>query len=263
MFAMDYKNLFNYEGKRVVVIGGNGGIGGAIAEGFAAVGAKVAIVGRNAEKAQVKADAIKAATGNDVKVYAADASKEEDVKALSEAVKADFGGIDILVNSQGLNKKSPIAEQDVEIWDAMFAANVRSIMLTQKYFTPMMMEQNWGRVINVSSIGAVRCKNDDISTAYGATKGAVNALTLNACPTLAKYNITINNIAPIMTRTEMMIPIFAANPALETGTAARVPAGRIGQPEDCAGIALCLASDAMAFVTGQVFYADGGLCTQQ
>mgnify|MGYP002869831677 CR=1 FL=1 len=99
---------------------------------------------------------------------------EEDVKALSEAVKADFGGIDILVNSQGLNKKSPIAEQDVEIWDAMFAANVRSIMLTQKYFTPMMMEQNWGRVINVSSIGAVRCKNDDISTAYGATKGAVN-----------------------------------------------------------------------------------------
>ena len=260
---MDYKNLFNYEGKRVVVIGGNGGIGGAIAEGFAAVGAKVAIVGRNAEKTQKKADAIKEATGADVKVYACDASEEADVKALSEAVKADFGGIDVLVNSQGINKKSPVAEQPVDVWDQMFAANVRSIMLTQKYFTPMMAEQNWGRVINVSSIGAVRCKNDDISTAYGATKGAVNAITLNTCPQLAKNNITINNIAPIMTKTEMMLPIFAANPALETGTAARVPAGRIGEPEDCAGIALCLASDAMGFVTGQVIYADGGLCTQQ
>jgi len=260
---MDYKNLFNYEGKRVVVIGGNGGIGGAIAEGFAAVGCDVAIVGRNAEKTQKKADEIKAATGADVRVYAADASEEAEVAALAEKVKADMGGIDILVNSQGINKKSPIKDQSVDVWDQMFAANVRSIMLTQKYFTPMMEEQKWGRVINVSSIGAVRCKADDISTAYGATKGAVNAITLNACPQLAKSNITINNIAPIMTRTEMMIPIFAANPALETGTAARVPAGRIGQPEDCAGIALCLASDAMAFVTGQVFYADGGLCTQQ
>ena len=206
---MDYKNLFNYEGKRVVVIGGNGGIGGAIAEGFAAVGAKVAIVGRNAEKTQKKADAIKEATGADVKVYACDASEEADVKALSEAVKADFGGIDVLVNSQGINKKSPVAEQPVDVWDQMFAANVRSIMLTQKYFTPMMAEQNWGRVINVSSIGAVRCKNDDISTAYGATKGAVNAITLNTCPQLAKNNITINNIAPIMTKTETILrPIW-------------------------------------------------------
>ncbi len=260
---MDYKNLFNYEGKRVVVIGGNGGIGGAIAEGFAAVGAKVAIVGRNAEKTQKKADEIAAATGAEVKIYALDAACEDQVKKLSEDVKADFGGIDILVNSQGINKKAFVAEQDVEVWDQMMAANVRSIMLTCKYFLPMMKEQNWGRVINVSSIGAVRCKNNDFSTAYGTTKGAVDAFTLNVCPGYAPYGITVNNIGPIMTETEMMKPIFEANPIIKTGTMERVPAGRIGLPEDCAGIALCLASDAMAFVTGQIIYADGGLCTQQ
>ncbi len=260
---VDYKNLFNYEGKRVVVVGGNGGIGGAIAEGFAAVGANVIIVGRNAEKTQKKADEINAARGTDVKVFAADASSEDDVKALCEFTKETLGGIDILVNSQGINKKSPIAEQPVDVWDQMYAANVRSIMLTCKYLGTLMQENGWGRIINVSSIGAVRCKNDDISTAYGSTKGAVNALTLNYAPAAAKHGITVNNIAPIMTETEMMKPIFEANPALKTGTAARVPAGRIGVPEDCAGIALALASDAMSFVTGQVIYADGGLCTQQ
>ncbi len=260
---LDYKNLFNLEGKRAVVIGGNGGIGSAIAEGFAAVGCKVVITGRGAEKTQAKADEINAAVGgNNVFPFASDASVEADVEALAAYVKETFGGIDILVNSQGLNKKSPVVDQDVQVWDDMFAANVRSIMLTCKHFGPMMIEQKWGRVINIASIGAVRTKNNDTSTAYGATKGAVNALTLNLSAGWAQYGITVNNIAPIMTETPMMtaMPIW---PQLKEGTAARVPAGRIGQPEDCAKLALFFASDAADFVTGQVLYPDGGLLTQQ
>ena len=260
---VDYSNLFEFEGKRAVVIGGNGGIGGAVAEGFAAVGMKVVIVGRNAEKTQKKADEINAARGTDVKIFACDASVEADVKALAQYVNETLGGIDILVNSQGINKKSPVPEQDVEVWDQMYAANVRSIMLTCKYFLNSMKEQGWGRVINVSSIGAVRCKGDDVSTAYGSTKGAVNALSLNIAPGYAKYGVTVNCIAPIMTETEMMKPLFEANPILKTGTAERVPAGRIGLPEDIAKIALFFASDASEFVTGQIIYADGGLLTQQ
>ncbi|MGI6071421.1 MAG: SDR family NAD(P)-dependent oxidoreductase [Lachnospiraceae bacterium] len=260
---VDYKKLFNLEGKRVVVIGGNGGIGGAIAEGFAAVGCKVAVVGRNEAKTQAKADEINAARGTDVVALVADCAVEADVVALVADVKAKLGGCDILVNSQGVNKKSPVIEQDVEVWDQMYAANVRSIMLTCKHFGPMMIEQNWGRVINISSIGAVRCKNDDISTAYGSTKGAVNSLSLNLSAGFAKHGITVNCIAPIITETEMMKPIFEANPAIKTGTVARVPMGRLGLPEDCAKIALFFASDASDFVTGQIIYADGGLCTQQ
>lgn len=95
----------------------------------------------------------------------------------------------------------------------MFAANVRSIMLTCKYFGQGMKEQHWGRIINVSSIGAVRSKMSDISVCYGSTKGAVNAYSLNLAAGWAQYGITVNCIAPIMTETEMMKPIFEKNPS--------------------------------------------------
>jgi len=259
----DYKNLFNLKGKRAVVIGGGGGIGGAIAEGFAAVGVNVAIVGRGLEKLQKQADKINKNTGASVKCFAADCGDDGAVAKLYADVCAALGGADILVNSQGVNKKFSALEHPVEEWDEMFAANVRSIMLTCKYFGRYMKEQHYGRIINISSIGAVRSKQSDISVCYGSTKGAVNAYSLNLAAGWAEYGITVNCIAPIMTETDMMKPIFEKNPELLTGTIARVPAGRVGTPEDCAGLAMFFASDAAGFVTGQVLYPDGGLCTLQ
>ena len=91
----------------------------------------------------------------------------------------------------------------------------------------------------------------------------MNAYSLNLAAGWAEYGITVNCIAPIMTETEMMKPIFEKNPELLTGTIARVPAGRVGKPEDCAGLAMFFASDAAGFVTGQILYPDGGLCTLQ
>lgn len=261
---VDYKNMFNLEGKRAVVVGGGGGIGGAIAEGFAAVGVKVAIVGRGKEKLEKKAAQIKADTGATVVCLAGDMGNEADVARIAEEAKAGLGGtVDILVNSQGVNKKFSALEHPVAEWDEMFAANVRSIMLTCKYFGQGMKDQHWGRIINVSSIGAVRSKMSDISVCYGSTKGAVNAYSLNLAAGWAQYGITVNCIAPIMTETEMMKPIFEKNPELLTGTIARVPAGRVGKVEDCAGLAMFFASEAAGFVTGQILYPDGGLCTLQ
>lgn len=259
----DYKKLFNLKNKRAVVIGGGGGIGGAIAEGFAAVGVNVAIVGRSLEKLQRQADKIKKNTGASVKCFSADCSREDSVAKLYDEVLAALGGVDILVNSQGLNKKFSALEHPVDEWDEMFAANVRSIMLTCKYFGRYMKEQHYGRIINISSIGAIRSKQSDISVCYGSTKGAVNAYSLNLAAGWAEYGITVNCIGPIITETEMMKPIFEKNPEILTGTIARVPAGRIGKTEDCAGIAIFLASDAAEFVTGQIIYPDGGLMTLQ
>jgi len=259
----DYKNLFNLKDKRAVVVGGGGGIGGAIAEGFAAVGAKTAIVGRSLDKLEKQAAKIKETTGATVACFAADCSSDESVAKLCDEVVAAFGGVDILVNSQGVNKKFSALDHPVAEWDEMFAANVKSIMLTCKYFGKQMKEQHFGRIINVSSIGAVRSKQSDISVCYGSTKGAVNAYSLNLAAGWAEYGITVNCIAPIMTETDMMKPIFEKNPELLTGTIARVPAGRVGKPEDCAGIALFFASEAASFVTGQIIYPDGGLCTLQ
>lgn len=257
------KDIFSLEGRCAIVIGGGGGIGSAIAKGLAEGGAKVGISGRNAETLQKTADKIKEETGCEIEIFAADATDEESVKKLAEDFVAKMGKVDILVNSQGLNKKFSALEHPVEEWDAMFAANCRSIMLTCEYFGRYMVEQRYGRIINVSSIGAVRTKPTDISVCYGATKGAVDAYSLNLAAGWAQYGITVNCIGPIMTETEMMKPIFAKNPDLRDGTAARVPMGRIGLPEDCANIARFFASDACSFVTGQHLYADGGLMTLQ
>jgi len=259
----DYRKLFDLKDKRAVVIGGGGGIGGAIAEGFAAVGVNTVIVGRSHEKLMKQADKIQDSVGESVKCLAADCSIDESVAKLYDQVLEYMGGIDILVNSQGLNMKFSALDHPVAEWDEMFSANVKSIMLTCKYFGRYMKEHSYGRIINVSSIGAVRAKQSDISVCYGSTKGAVNAYSLNLAAGWAEYGITVNCIAPIMTETEMMKPIFEKNPELLTGTIARVPIGRICTPEDCAGLAMFFASDAAEFVTGQILYPDGGLTTLQ
>jgi len=259
----DYKKLFSIQGKRAVVIGGGGGIGGAIAEGFAALGAKTAIVGRSLERLKKQADAIKSNCGAAVECFAADCSDDESVAKLYADVCSAFGGVDILVNSQGVNKKFSALEHPVAEWDEMYDANVKSVMLTCKYFARYMKEQRCGRIINVSSIGAILSKQSDISVCYSSTKGAVNAYSVNLAAGLGEYGITVNCIGPIMTETEMMKPIFEKNPELLSGTVARVPIGRIGKPEDCAGVAIFLASDAAEFITGQIIYPDGGLSTLQ
>ncbi|MFA9422086.1 MAG: SDR family NAD(P)-dependent oxidoreductase [Sedimentibacter sp.] len=257
------KQLFSLEGKIALVFGGGGGIGGAVAEALAVHGATVAISSRSLEKLKKTADHIKAETGREVFCFEADASDEESVKSLSEKFKEKFGTIDILVNSQGQNKKFPAFEHPMDEWDKMFDANVKSIMITCKYFGKIMEENGGGRIINVSSVGAIRTKPSDISACYGATKGAVNALTLTLAAGWAKHNITVNAIGPIMTETEMMKSIFEKNPSLRDDTAARVPMGRIALPEDSAGLVVFFASDAASFVTGQILYPDGGLLTLQ
>jgi len=259
----EYKNLFNLKGKRAVIVGGGGGIGGSIAEGFAALDVKTAIVGRNMDRLKDQADSIKSNHGAQVECFSADCSSDKAVAKLYDDVCATLGGVDILVNSQGINKKFSALDHPIAEWNDMFEANVKSVMLTCKYFARYMKEQQYGRIINVSSIGAVRAKQSDISVCYGATKGAVNAYSLNLAAGLAEYGITVNCIGPIMTETEMMKPIFEKNPELLSGTIARVPAGRIGKPEDCAGLAIFFASDAASFVTGQILYPDGGLSILQ
>ncbi|MGR5143073.1 SDR family NAD(P)-dependent oxidoreductase [Photobacterium sp. DNB23_23_1] len=257
------KNLFTLEGKTALIVGGSGDIGAAIAIGLANHGAKIGISSRNLEKLEVTAQRIKEATGKDVDIFVSDASDEESVRKMSDEFITKMGKIDILVNSQGLNKKFPAFEHPMDEWDNMFDANVKSIMLTSKYFGKNMMENGGGRIINVSSIGAVRTKPSDISACYGATKGAVDALTLTLAAGWGQHNITVNAIGPIMTETEMMKSIFKQNPELKTGTAARVPMGRIATPEDCAGVAVFFASEAASFVSGQTIYPDGALMTLQ
>lgn len=257
------KDLFSLRGRKAVVIGGAGGIGKAIATGLAAFGADTAIASRNLEGLTHAAVEIRQDCGADVRVFQVDVASEESIIRLVAKTKQAFGPADILVNSQGLNKKFPSEEMPMDEWDAMFAVNVRGVFIACKEFGKAMIEQRYGRIINVGSIGAKRNTAAGISTCYGATKGAVDSITAALAAGWGKYGITINNICPIMTETPMMARIFAERPQVRDDLAARVPLGRIGQVEDSVGLAILLASEAGAFINGQLIYPDGGLMALQ
>ena len=260
---MDYRNMFSLEGKKAVVIGGGGGIGQEIARALSTFGAEVVIASRNLEALNKVAEDMQKETGNPVHACKVDVSDESSIVTLVEETKKLFGTADILVNSQGLNKKAVMTEQPMDEWDNMYNINVRGVFIAIKEFSKGMIEQNYGRIINVGSIGAVLSTKGGNSVGYGSTKGAVDAMAINMCGYLGQYGITINTICPIITETPMMATIFAKNPAFKNTIAGRTPLGRIGLPSDCAGIAVFFASEAACFVSGQNIYADGGLRTQQ
>ena len=255
--------MFSLKGKTAIVIGGGGGIGQAIAKGLAMAGADVSIASRGEEKLKKACAKIKEESGCTVGYYTCDVTSEEAIEKLAADFVKDHGHVDILVNSQGYNKKYSAFDHPMDEWDRTFEVNVKSILMCCKHFGRYMRDQKYGRIINVSSIGATRSKMSDISVAYGSSKGAVNGLTINLAAGWGRYGITVNALCPIMTRTEMMVPIFEKNPELVTGTAARVPVGRIGEPEDNIAPAVFFASDEAAFINGQIIYVDGGLTTLQ
>jgi gluconate 5-dehydrogenase len=244
-------DLFNLSGKTAVVIGGAGGIGQAIAKGLCASGAKVMIASRSEESLK---KAVQDIGSNGLCYHTVDASDEQSVQDLFNAAVKQLGEIYILVNSQGFNKKYPAVEFPIDIWDEMFAINVRSIMLSCKYFGDHMKKKGRGKIINISSVRGLRACGGG-NTGYCATKGAVDMLTRTLAVELGP-EVCVNAIGPTVTATAMMAG-FDADKLAALG--AGKPLKRIGNPEDCIGPAIFLASQASDFITGQIIYPDGGL----
>lgn len=255
------KNFCDLTGKKAVVVGGAGGIGQAISQGLAEAGAQVMIASRSEESLKRAKREIKEACGIDVLYCTCDASNESDVENLLQTAIKEMGTVHILCNAQGFNKKFPGTEFPVDIWDKLFEANVKSIMLTCKHFGKYMKEQNiHGKIINLSSVRGVRAVGNggNGNVGYCATKGAVEMLTKAYASDLGP-NIQVNAIGPTVTYTPMMVGILPADPEERNARAKNMPAKRIGLPEDCVGPAVFLASSASDFVTGSTIYPDGGL----
>lgn len=254
-------NLFNLTGKKAVVVGGAGGIGQSIAEGLAEAGAQVMISSRNIEALERAQSELKTSCGEDVLYFAGDASIEADVEALVAAAVEKMGTVDILVNSQGFNKKHPGTEFPIEDWDAMFDANVKSFMLTCKHFGKYMKDNGiCGKIINLSSVRGIRAVGNGGAgnVGYCATKGAVEMLTKAFASDLGP-SIQVNAIGPTLTYTPMMVGNLPDDDNIRNAIGKATPSQRIGLPEDCKGTAIYLASKASDFVTGSTIYPDGGL----
>ena len=258
---MSELSLFDLTGKKAVVVGGAGGIGQAIAEGLAEAGAAVMISSRKEGALQRAQKEIKEKTGLDILYKAGDASVESDVMELLTAAVAEMGTVDILVNSQGFNKKFPATEFPEDVFTQMYEANVKSLMLTCKHFGKYMKEHDiHGKIINVGSVRGIRAVGNGGlgNMGYCTTKGAVEMLTKGFASEL-RPNIQVNAIGPTLTYTPMMVGILPDDEDKRNGMAAAMPGMRIGYPEDCKGPAVFLASKASDFVTGSTIYPDGGL----
>lgn len=251
--------LFDIKGKTALVTGGTRGIGLMIAEGLVRGGAKVYIASRKAEavaEAQSRLQAYGEAVG-----IAADLSGEAGVKSLAGALKEQEDRLHILVNNAGATWGAPLNSYPDSAWDKVLGLNVKAVFnLTRELIEPLKAAasaEDPGRVINIGSVAGLRT---DIMNAYAysASKAAVHHLTRQLAFDLAKHHITVNAIAPGPFHTKMTA--FAMdNPQLRREMEKQVPLGRIGHPEDIAGLAIFLSSRAGAYVTGQVVALDGGL----
>jgi 3-oxoacyl-[acyl-carrier protein] reductase len=240
--------------KVAVVTGGARGIGKAIAQAYAAEGAKVAIVYRGSKEA---ADALVAeitSKGGVAKAYQCDAADRAAVNACVETILTDMNQIDILVNNAGVIKDGLFLRMEPEHWDLVVNTNLGGTYNFTKPIVESMFRARKGRIINISSVAADRFNKGQCN--YSASKGAINAFTKALAVEIASRGVNVNAIAPGFIETDMSETV--RNLAGDTIKNA-IPMKRYGKPEDIAKVAVFLASDESAYMTGQVLTVDGGL----
>jgi NAD(P)-dependent dehydrogenase (short-subunit alcohol dehydrogenase family) len=237
-----------------VVIGGTSGIGRAIALGMAKAGANVVPTGRRVELAKTVADEIRKQGRRSIAV-ATDVLERSSIEALLAATRAEFGSVEILINSAGRTKRTPTLEVSEKEWNEIFDTNLTGILRACQVFGRHMIERKYGRIINIASLSSFVALYE--VAAYSASKAAVASLTKSLAIEWARHGVCVNAIAPGVFQTEL-------NRGLLEGTARgqefrmRTPMGRFGQLDELAGAAVFLASKSAAFVNGHVLAVDGG-----
>jgi meso-butanediol dehydrogenase / (S,S)-butanediol dehydrogenase / diacetyl reductase len=249
------------EGKVALVTGGGSGIGAAIAERFVAEGAKVCITGRRAEKLAQQAASF---PGGSVVTCPGDVSNYDDVKRMVAATVYFGGRIDILVNNAASDVMAPITELAPEDWRKVLEINLTGPFLLMKETIPRMIQGGGGSIINISSIGALRCMPG--APAYGTSKAGLIFLTQQAALDYGPFKIRCNAVCPGATRTEMLEEAVSEI-AKGMGTdvdgilakfSSHVPLRRVSRSAEMAGVCSFLASEDSSFMTGAVLVVDGG-----
>lgn len=259
------KNLFSIEGKTALITGGSRGIGEMIAAGFLANGAKVYISSRKADVCQETAARLAEEYGGSCTALPSDLSNLAGIEALAAALAERESALDILVNNAGATWGAPIDEFPEAGWDKVMDTNVKAIFFLTQKLLPLLRaaasHEEPARVINVGSIDGIKTPIFD-NFSYGPSKAAVHYLTRVLAAHLVKEHILVNGIAPGPFPTWMLSAGVGFGGKVEGQDWDRVgqgnPRGRVGTPEDIAGIAIFLASRAGAFTVGDTITCDGG-----
>lgn len=249
--------------KVFIITGAAMGLGLAAAQELASKGAKLVLVDFNKDALEKAVADLKSEFPEaEIETFVADVSNEEQVKGYVQLAKDKFGRIDGLYNNAGIEgRQASLTEYDLNIFKKVVDINLMGVYYGMRYVIPVMKEQGYGRIVNVSSVGGIRGVVNQ--TAYVATKHAVSGMTKNAAIEYAKYGILTNAIAPGAILTPMVAEAFKqVNPkdpkSAETEYAQRNPTRTLGQPKDVAKVVAFLISDENGYINGQTIAIDGG-----
>ena len=254
-------NAFRLDGKVAWITGAAYGIGFAMAEAFAAAGAKIAFNCRD-EQHLTQALADYAAKGIDARGYIGDVTDEAQVAEMVKKIEAELGTIDILVNNAGIIRRVPMCDMPADEYRKVIDIDLVAPFICAKAVIPGMIKKGHGKIINICSMMSELGR--ETVSAYAAAKGGLKMLTRNICSEFGEQNIQCNGIGPGYIATPQTAPLRERQPdgsrhPFDQFIVAKTPAARWGEAEDLMGPAVFLASDASNFVNGHILYVDGGI----
>jgi NAD(P)-dependent dehydrogenase (short-subunit alcohol dehydrogenase family) len=248
-------DLFDLSGRVAAVIGGTGVLGGAISHGLADAGAAIAVLGRSAERGEIRRAAIESAGGSATSI-SVDATDPEALRAALTEIEDRLGPVDILVNAPGVNSTTPFFEIDLEEWHALLDANLTSVFVACQVFGRAMVDAGrGGSIINISSASSGPPLSRVLT--YSVAKAGLNNLTQYLAAELAPHRVRVNAIAPGFFPAEQNRKVLSDDRL--RAIVGHTPAGRLGEPQELVGAVVWLASEqASSFVTGAIVRVDGG-----
>lgn len=249
-------NLFNLEGKTALITGGTHGLGLAMAEGLAQAGAELLITSTTPSKLE-ESLAYYQSKGYKATGYIFDVTNEHEAEKQVNTMLAAHGKIDILVNNAGIIKRVLAIEMSVEDFRKVIDVDLVGTFIMSKLVAKGMIERKSGKIINICSMMSELGRAN--VSAYASAKGGLKMLTKNLATEWAPFNIQVNGIGPGYFATAQTEPIRVDGNPFNEFIISRTPAGHWGNPEDLAGTAIFLASEASKFVNGQIVYVDGGI----
>jgi 3-oxoacyl-[acyl-carrier protein] reductase len=255
---MSIESLYDLTGKVALITGAGRGMGRAMAERLSEAGAAVVVVDLALERVLGVADALKE-QGREAVALQADVAKDEDVARMAEEALSRMGAVDVLVNNAGIMTRTDIIDDDVGQFNRTMEINLGGLMRCCRTLAPQMRDRGWGRIINIGSSFSGRGSILNYrggGADYCFSKGCIHNFTALLAHELAPHGVTANVLAPGIVDTQMHV---RGSDAMTRKWGPMTPMGRLAKPEDIANVAVFLASEAAAFITGQVIEVNGGL----